>query len=132
MKKIKVVASGSGTLLYYHIGVLKRLVETFDIEEIIGTSGGAFILAFLATGYSIPDIEGIAKFEKLSNCVDSSWNFFDKFGIVEGNKILKVLEKYLTKTLVKQKYLLQQSLQILMKKSLFIFLLKILLMKKLV
>jgi NTE family protein len=98
MKKIKVVASGSGTLLYYHIGVLKRLVETFDIEEIIGTSGGAFILAFLATGYSISDIEGIAKFEKLSNCVDSSWNFFDKFGIVEGNKILKVLEKYLTKT----------------------------------
>lgn len=94
-KKIKLALSGSGTLFYYHVGALKKILEDHEVIEVIGTSGGSIIASLLAMGYSIDRIEKIANEIDLSQHLDYSWNIFDRFGLLEGNKIKQVLKKYL-------------------------------------
>lgn len=99
--KIKFVGSGSGTLLYYFIGVLKRLLEDYELEESIDTSGSSIILAFLSVGYTITDIINIVKNIDLKKCADISINPFDKLGVFSGDYIEKYLSEYLDQKEVK-------------------------------
>lgn len=92
-KPIKLALSGSGTVFYYHIGALKRILEEYYIESAIASSGGTFPLSLLASGKSILDIEKMAYSVKLSDFVDYSWNPFDRFGLISGDRLLKFLEK---------------------------------------
>ncbi len=94
-QKINLALSGSGTLFYYHIGAVKRVLEQFEINSIIGTSGGSIIGSLLAIGYSIEQIESIAKDINLKECVDYSFNPLHKFGIIDGSKIKDRLKKYM-------------------------------------
>jgi NTE family protein len=94
-KPIKLALSGSGTVLYYHIGALKRILEEYEIESAVASSGGTFPLAFLAAGKSIKDIEKMALNLKLSDFADYSWNPFDRIGLLNGDNLLKFLQKEL-------------------------------------
>lgn len=96
-KKINLALSGSGTLFYYHVGALKRVLESYEIQSIVGTSGGSIIASLFASGYSINEIEQIVKTINLSECYDWNINFFNKFGFLEGERILKQLSIYLNK-----------------------------------
>jgi len=92
-KPIKLALSGSGTVLYYHIGALKRILEEYEIESAVASSGGTFPLSFLAAGKSIRDIEKMALNTNLGDFVDYSWNPFDRMGLISGDKLLKFLQK---------------------------------------
>jgi NTE family protein len=103
-KKIKLVLSGSGTLYPVHIGGILRLVEdNYEIIEVCGTSGGALVAAALASGYkankelvkivkqTIPSKHGLLDFSLISLLKD--------WGFIKGDKIEKMLSKYLVNSL---------------------------------
>lgn len=96
-KDIKLVLSGSGTVFYIHFGGIKCLLNYFNIKEVIGTSGGSIIAALISCGYSTNQIENILKEINLKNNADWSFNPLYRFGLVDGNKILNTLKKYLNK-----------------------------------
>lgn len=93
-KDIKLILSGSGTLLYYHIGAYIRLYESFNITDVVGTSGGS-IVAGLITVYRCPDaILEIVNSFNLKDMKDFNFNPFDYSGIISGNKILNLFKKH--------------------------------------
>lgn len=60
--KVGVVLSGGGATALAHIGFLKALEQNeIPIDYIVGSSMGAIIGAFYASGYTIPEMEAMAK-----------------------------------------------------------------------
>jgi len=103
MKKIKLVLSGSGTRYPVHLGGILRLVEEgYEITEVCGTSGGAFVAAIIASGYKInDDLIQLAKdtLPAKNNLIDYSFfSLFLKWGIIKGNKIEKFFAKHIVST----------------------------------
>lgn len=102
IKKIKLVLSGSGTLYPAHAGAIIALAEAgFEFTEILGTSGGAIVGAALASGYK-PNGELIEMIKKTlpakNNLIDPSiWSLLTRWGFIKGEKIEKMLDKYLVK-----------------------------------
>ena len=102
--KIKLVLSGSGTLYPVHVGALIRLAEAgYEFEEICGTSGGSIVAAALASGYK-PNHELVNLIKKTlphkNNLAHMSLlNLITKLGLINGDKIERLLEKYLVPTL---------------------------------
>lgn len=102
MKKIKLVLSGSGALYPAHVGAIIRLSEAgYEIEEVVGTSGGAIVAAALASGYK-PNGELVEVIKKTlpsrNKLIDPSvWALIRKWGFIKGDKIESMLDKYLVK-----------------------------------
>lgn len=94
---IKLVLSGSGTVFYIFFGAYQRIYESYNIKEIVGTSGGAIIASLIALGYSIEDISYILSEIELQKLADWSWNPFYRFGLLSGDKLSEVFKKYLDK-----------------------------------
>ncbi len=99
MKDIKLILSGSGALYPVHLGAIIRLRELgYNITEIAGTSGGAIVAAVVACGYSNKELLDIVK-ESWPNkhglIKPSLWNLFFKWGLIDGEPLEKLLDKYL-------------------------------------
>jgi predicted acylesterase/phospholipase RssA len=107
--KVKLVFSGSGTKIPLFSGALKRLEEeahkrgeAFEIEAVIGTSGGSIIAAALASGMKPRQIIDLCKtvMPKLNDLVSFSFlRIFSSFGFVKGEKIQAELAKHFVPTL---------------------------------
>ena len=62
MKNISLALGGGGTKGFAHIGVIKEILEQgYSISAIAGTSAGGIVGALYACGYSIREIETMAK-----------------------------------------------------------------------
>ena len=103
-KKIKLVLSGSGSLYPVHAGAIMCLVQNgYEIEAVCGVSGGAIIAAILASGFK-PNIELVRLIKQTlpgkNNLINYSlWSLATKWGLIDGTKIEKMLEKHFVKTL---------------------------------
>lgn len=101
-KKIKLVLSGSGTLYPAHVGAVKAMVESgHQIEEVCGVSGGAIVAAAIASGYKVDDLVKLVKqtLPAKNDLIDISlWSLLTKWGLIKGEKIEKMFEKFLVKT----------------------------------
>lgn len=99
--KIKVVLSGSGLLYPIHAGAMCRLMEDFEVEAIAGVSGGSIIASLVAAGHSPESIKSImmdtAPGDNLG-LLDPSWFPPTSWGLIKGNKFLKVFRKHLPPT----------------------------------
>ena len=90
------VLGGGAAKGYAHIGMLKVLEEEgIQPDLIVGASMGALIGGFYAAGYTAQELADVAR------TVDSSrkrWLFtwqLNKKGFVDGNNVVKYMEKYL-------------------------------------
>jgi len=96
MKKVGLALGSGGARGIAHIGVLKVLeANNIKIDYIAGTSIGAVIGAFYASGLSVLEIEKIALetdiFKIFTTLLDPSF----KKGLVKGKKLEKLLESHL-------------------------------------
>lgn len=94
------LALGSGAAMgMAHIGVLKVLErEGIDIDVVAGSSIGALIGAFWASGMSTSELEQIAttfkiKWQTLSLFMDTA--IPPKFGFIAGKRVVHLLRRYL-------------------------------------
>lgn len=95
MKKVGLALSGGGARGLAHIGVIKTLIKNnVPIDMISGTSVGALVGGLYAATKNIKILEEIA----LTNNWKEIFNlFFDpgfKGGLITGNKIVNLIEKY--------------------------------------
>jgi len=93
-EKYSLVLAGGAALGFAHIGAIKNLEKTLTTpHEIIGTSMGAIIGAFLAKGYNSKQIYQIIDELKYLKIIKTS--IFNKTGILKYDKIKKFLIKKL-------------------------------------
>lgn len=79
--------SGAGTLLYFHLGVVKALWQRDLLPSIIsGASGGAFVAALVGT-HSHSELEKIFDPEFLDHEVEREVGFFKKYSPFTGIQI---------------------------------------------
>jgi NTE family protein len=93
---INISLSGTGTLLYYYIGVMDAILDKYDTYDgIIGTSGGS-IIASLYVIYGKNEAKRIAEKIKLKELQDFSLQPFigDECGFLHGNKLYELLKLY--------------------------------------
>ncbi len=98
--------SGGGIRGLAHIGVLKALrAHGVPIDFISGTSAGAIVASLYATGYSIDDMESLAKKIEPTEFVDFNLTVSDfiKFGLKEMMSSSKRFWAEVPKGLVKGK-----------------------------
>lgn len=82
-QKVGVVLSGGGAAGSAHVGVLKALEENeIPIDYIVGTSVGALIGAFYASGYSPAQIEELISSSEFRNAAN---------GIIEENDLYYIM-----------------------------------------
>ena len=82
-QKVGVVLSGGGATAMTHIGFLKVLEDNdIPIDYIGGTSMGAIIAAMYASGYSVAEIDSIARSEEfflmVTGYLDKDFRFYFK------------------------------------------------------
>lgn len=95
-EEIDLVFSGSGTLLPCHIGAWKQLEESGAfIQRVAGTSGGGIVAAAVATGMTPTEALELSKKFLGGGLLDSSWWFFDRWGIHKWERIHKLLAKHI-------------------------------------
>lgn len=80
-QKVALVLSGGGAKGLTHIGVIKALEENqIPIDYVVGTSMGGTVGGFYAAGYSIKEIERIAKtrdfLEWLNGTIHARYNYY--------------------------------------------------------
>ena len=87
MKKISLVLSGGGARGYAHIGVIKELLQHFEIVSISGTSMGAVIGGLYACG-------GLEKYEEWVCSIDflDLLSFYKPPFNLNGEKIFDEIE----------------------------------------
>ena len=74
-QKVAVVLSGGGATALAHVGFLKALEENnVPIDYITGTSMGAVIAAFYASGYSVAFIDSLVRTEEFLDMATGSRN----------------------------------------------------------
>ncbi len=104
---IGIALSGGGLKGIAHIGALQALEElNIDIDYIAGTSSGALVAAFYAMGYTIKEMQELAKdsYKQLTKIkkrkiLKEGTTFLIKKdlklqGIIEGEKIENLVAKY--------------------------------------
>ena len=100
---VKVVLSGSGLVYPAHVGGLEALVYSGrNISRICGVSGGAIIAAAYGAGYTVGD-RGLRRLvlqtlPSEQNLIDWSWWPFNGYGMIKGDRVLKMLRKVLPPT----------------------------------
>ncbi|WP_158281505.1 patatin-like phospholipase family protein [Sediminitomix flava] len=90
--KLGLALSGGGAKGLAHIGIIKYLVETERIPEIIaGTSAGSLVGTLFAAGNSIEKIQDFFYSNSLF-----SWSYFstNQAGLIDPAKLRKLLEPY--------------------------------------
>lgn len=104
MKLRNLVFSGCGIRVIGHVGFLKAISESFDLEEIntfCGSSAGAFIALCMVLNYSIEEIRELLihlDYLKMADIkVDNVFNYFTNFGLDDGTKIDKLVKLILEK-----------------------------------
>lgn len=94
--KIGLALGGGGVCGFAHIGFMQVLEENGIKPDIIsGVSMGAIIGAFYASGYSLKEIEEIAKNLKKNDLFSLNYFKILKEGLASGKKIEKFLDKNL-------------------------------------
>ena len=94
--------SGGGLKCFTFIGALEYIEKNhnFNIKQIkkyVGTSGGAILGYLLSIGYSVTEIKDFIltfDFNKVNNEV-SIIDLLEEFGLIEGNKLIFMLTKFL-------------------------------------
>jgi NTE family protein len=98
---MKIILSGSGINYPAHVGALHAL-EGQDPTHIVGTSGGALVAALRASGYSPKngDLQQVVldNMPGPNDLLDYSWMPWLRFGVIKGDKILKMLRQLLPAT----------------------------------
>jgi len=102
-KSIKLVLSGSGTRYPCFIGAIRALLEEgYEIEELCGTSGGAFIASGFASFYNFKNplatvdrLESMAMELLPKPLIDFNFLPFMRKGFIGGRKIFNLLKKEL-------------------------------------
>ncbi|NCP67186.1 hypothetical protein GW756_03025 [bacterium] len=93
MKKTKsaLVLSGGGALGLAHIGVLKKLEETYEFDFLAGVSAGAIVAAGISTGQKADDIwKAIGS----TNLFNLAFEFSGKnTGLIKGDAIYQILDE---------------------------------------
>lgn len=85
-KKVGLVLSGGGASGLAHVGVLKALEENeIQIDYIVGTSIGALVGGYYASGYSPEQIERIVTSDVFRNAADGLDNFEHVFYFKQSN-----------------------------------------------
>lgn len=93
---IDLVLSGSGTLLPCHIGAWQALLEhRYEVRRVAGTSGGGIVAAAIAFGWDPDRALKLAKEFLAGGLLDSSWWFFDRWGMHKWEKIRDLLRREL-------------------------------------
>jgi len=94
MKKFTLALGGGGTKGFAHIGVIKELLNMgFEIAAVAGTSAGGIVGALFACGYSVDDIESMAK--ELDYSKLFSINLNEPPSLLSLNKFLSILKGYI-------------------------------------
>ena len=98
IKKItKLVLSGGGIKGIAHIGVLHAFEDKGvlkDIKTIVGCSAGAIVAFLYVIGFAPKELYKIAikfDFTKFKSTNIKFENLFNKFGLENGNKMIKIL-----------------------------------------
>ena len=93
-RKTALVLSGGDALGAAHIGVVEILEKQgYEFDFYSGVSAGSIIISLLAVGYSADEIwEIVEKTNIFSTMFDISKS---RFGLIQGDKIIKLFEKYL-------------------------------------
>jgi len=92
VKSYSLVLSGGGALGAAHLNVIKKLFDAgYQFDELVGTSAGAIIVACLAVGKSVAQIEAV--FDKFSTL--AQWIAFSMSGnsIISNEKIEKIAKE---------------------------------------
>ncbi|HLR62428.1 MAG TPA: patatin-like phospholipase family protein [Lentibacillus sp.] len=109
--KIDGVFSGGGVKAYAFIGALERVYDhNHTFERVAGSSAGAIIAAFLASGYQFREMDEMIQELDTKKLMDapkwttfipfSKWvNLYFQLGLYKGNK----LEKWIHKQLARKK-----------------------------
>jgi predicted acylesterase/phospholipase RssA len=92
---IDLVFSGSGTLLPCHIGAWAALRQENKVFRVAGTSGGGIVAAAVAFGWTPDRALKLAKEFLAGGLLDSSWWFFDRWGVHKWDRIRDMLHKQL-------------------------------------
>jgi NTE family protein len=96
-KKIALVLGGGGTLGVAHIGVIKALEENnINIDIVCGTSMGAVVGGYFASGATGKEIEEFAYRFKRKDIVDVKFDFFASNSLLKTDKVTKLL-KFISK-----------------------------------
>lgn len=103
-ESVDLVFSGSGTLLPCHIGAWSALTTRgFKVSRVAGTSGGGIVAASLAVGMDPGRALALATEFLAGDLLDSSWWFFDRYGIHKWNKIRSLLDEHIPGTMSQTK-----------------------------
>lgn len=95
MKKFTLALGGGGTKGFAHIGVIKELInQGYGISAIAGTSAGGIVGALFACGYSINEIEKMAKDLDYSKLF--SINLNEPPSLLSLNKFFSILKEYIS------------------------------------
>ena len=99
-KKIKLVISGSGTRYPVQLGAIIRLLELgIQIEEVVGTSGGAICAAALGSGYDKNSLLKLATATLPSNVLEKNWlPFGGTKSRYSNNKIIRTFRTLFVET----------------------------------
>lgn len=92
MRKITLSLSGSGTLFYVHLGVLKALSECPEIEiaEVLGVSGGALTGALWAAYQNYDEVEAIILAQDSSKYF--KWGWLAHLGVFDLSRVAKLID----------------------------------------
>jgi len=94
-KKVKLVISGSGTRYPIQLGAIIRLLELgIEIEEVVGTSGGAICAAAIGSGYDRHALLKLATSTLPKNILEKNWlPFGGTKSIYNNKKLLKTFRQ---------------------------------------
>jgi NTE family protein len=118
----KIVASGGGTRGYGLIGALHALEENGilnNIEEFVGVSAGASVLAFYVMGMSPLMIHHFLRSFELSKMQQLSIKNLSNFGLDNGQILDNIINKALKKTKLKKDITLLELFNMTGKKMIF-------------
>lgn len=98
---VRVILSGSGTLYPLHAGALTALDDLgYDVQEIVGVSGGAIVGGLYASGVRGEDLRHtLASITPSWRLWDFSWWPWRSWGLLGGKKIERLLSSYVAKHL---------------------------------
>jgi len=94
MKNFTLALGGGGTKGFAHVGVIKELInQGFNISAIAGTSAGGIVGGLFACGFSIEEIESMAKDLDYSKLF--SININEPPSLLSLNKFFTILKQYI-------------------------------------
>ncbi len=93
MKKAALVLSGGGSLGAAHIGALRVLEKQYEFDFLAGVSAGAVVAGAIACEKTADEISDVLRKQKLFQI---AFDFAKgDYGLLRGEKILKVLKEFL-------------------------------------